>query len=44
MADIGSRDELAAMSEGKTDDEINAIQERVARGVSERFHITWRGE
>ena len=27
-----------------TDDEINAIQERVARGVSERFHITWRGE
>ncbi len=27
-----------------TDDEVNAIQERVARGVSERFHITWRGE
>jgi phenylalanyl-tRNA synthetase beta chain len=27
-----------------TDDEINAIQERVARGVSEQFHITWRGE
>jgi phenylalanyl-tRNA synthetase beta chain len=27
-----------------TDDEINAIQERVARRVSERFHITWRGE
>jgi phenylalanyl-tRNA synthetase beta chain len=27
-----------------TDDEINAIQERVARGVSERFHITWRGQ
>jgi phenylalanyl-tRNA synthetase beta chain len=27
-----------------TDDEANAIQERVARGVSERFHITWRGE
>ena len=26
-----------------TDDEVNAIQERVARGVSERFHITWRG-
>ncbi len=29
MADIGSRDELAAMIEGKTDDEINA-------GVAER--------
>ena len=27
-----------------TDDEVNAIQERVARGVSERFHLTWRGE
>lgn len=27
-----------------TDEEVNAIQERVARGVSERFHITWRGE
>jgi phenylalanyl-tRNA synthetase beta chain len=27
-----------------TDEEINAIQERVARGVSEQFHITWRGE
>jgi phenylalanyl-tRNA synthetase beta chain len=27
-----------------TDDEANAIQERVARGVTERFHITWRGE
>jgi len=27
-----------------TDDEVNAIQERVARGVSERFHVTWRGE
>ena len=27
-----------------TDDEVNAIQERVARGVSERFDITWRGE
>jgi phenylalanyl-tRNA synthetase beta chain len=26
-----------------TDEEINAIQERVARGVSERFHVTWRG-
>lgn len=26
-----------------TDDEVNAIQERVARGASERFHITWRG-
>jgi phenylalanyl-tRNA synthetase beta chain len=26
-----------------TDDEVNTIQERVARGVSERFHITWRG-
>jgi phenylalanyl-tRNA synthetase beta chain len=26
-----------------TDDEVNAIQERVARGVSERFHIMWRG-
>ena len=29
MADIGSRDELAAMIEGKTDDEINA-------GIAER--------
>jgi phenylalanyl-tRNA synthetase beta chain len=27
-----------------TDDEVNAIQQRVARAVSERFHITWRGE
>ena len=27
-----------------TDEEVNAIQERVARSVSERFHITWRGE
>jgi phenylalanyl-tRNA synthetase beta chain len=27
-----------------TDDEVNVIQERVARGVSERFHVTWRGE
>lgn len=27
-----------------TDDEVNAIQQRVARGVSERFHLTWRGE
>jgi phenylalanyl-tRNA synthetase beta chain len=27
-----------------TDEEINAIQGRVARGVSEQFHITWRGE
>jgi phenylalanyl-tRNA synthetase beta chain len=27
-----------------TDDEVNAIQERVARGTSERFHITWRGQ
>jgi phenylalanyl-tRNA synthetase beta chain len=25
-----------------TDEEVNAIQERVARSVSERFHITWR--
>jgi phenylalanyl-tRNA synthetase beta chain len=27
-----------------TDDEVNAIQERVARDVSARFHIAWRGE
>lgn len=27
-----------------TDDEVNAIQERVAHGVSERFQVTWRGE
>jgi phenylalanyl-tRNA synthetase beta chain len=27
-----------------TDDEVNVIQERVARGVSDRFRITWRGE
>jgi phenylalanyl-tRNA synthetase beta chain len=26
-----------------TDEEINAIQERVARAVSERFRVTWRG-
>jgi phenylalanyl-tRNA synthetase beta chain len=26
-----------------TDDEANAIQERVARRVAERFNITWRG-
>ena len=26
-----------------TDDEANAIQERVARRVAERFSITWRG-
>jgi len=26
-----------------TDEGINAIQERVARGVSERIHVTWRG-
>ena len=26
-----------------TDDEVNAIQEQVARGVSDRFHIMWRG-
>ena len=26
-----------------TDEEINAIQGRVAREVSQRFHITWRG-
>ena len=27
-----------------TDDEANAIQERVARRVAERFNITWRGD
>ena len=27
-----------------TDDEVNTIQQRVARAVSERFHIAWRGE
>src|SRR5207249_4472320 len=26
-----------------TDDEVNAIQERVARRIEERFNITWRG-
>ncbi|MBI4593500.1 MAG: phenylalanine--tRNA ligase subunit beta [Candidatus Rokubacteria bacterium] len=26
-----------------TDDEVNAIQERVARRTAERFRITWRG-
>ncbi len=35
---------LQAEDRTLTDDETNAIQERVAREVAERFSITWRGD
>jgi phenylalanyl-tRNA synthetase beta chain len=41
---LGWRLTFQATDRTLTDDEVNAIQQRVARGVSERFHITWRGE
>ncbi|MGH7390289.1 MAG: phenylalanine--tRNA ligase subunit beta, partial [Candidatus Rokuibacteriota bacterium] len=35
---------LQAEDRTLTDDEANRIQERVARGVADRFSITWRGD